>query len=156
MWNQCRKYPLLFYSLSDSEVCQHNLCSILSTARSCPLLAKPPQHGRMNCSHPYSPFSYNSHCDFECHEGFWLRGTPTITCNSSGHWSQDLPTCQREHYLKCTSFVSLLLCSNSSNIFSVLSSGTVRHHPQFVFTPVYELLPPSGEFQLWLSVSFYL
>uniref|UniRef100_A0A8C9ZIU0 E-selectin n=1 Tax=Sander lucioperca TaxID=283035 RepID=A0A8C9ZIU0_SANLU len=65
-------------------------------AQPCPLLAKAPQNGRMNCSHPYSSFSFGSHCDFECDEGFWLRGTQTMTCNNSGHWSQDLPTCQRE------------------------------------------------------------
>uniref|UniRef100_A0A3B4TZA5 Selectin P n=1 Tax=Seriola dumerili TaxID=41447 RepID=A0A3B4TZA5_SERDU len=64
--------------------------------RPCPLLAEAPQHGRMNCSHPFSPFSLNSSCGFECNEGFWLRGTPTMTCRNSGHWSQDLPTCQRE------------------------------------------------------------
>ncbi|XP_022615363.1 E-selectin-like isoform X1 [Seriola dumerili] len=63
-------------------------------ARPCPLLAEAPQHGRMNCSHPFSPFSLNSSCGFECNEGFWLRGTPTMTCRNSGHWSQDLPTCQ--------------------------------------------------------------
>ncbi|XP_070817197.1 P-selectin isoform X3 [Chaetodon trifascialis] len=63
-------------------------------AQPCPLLAKAPQHGRMNCSHPYSAFSYGSHCDFECNEGFWLRGTSAMTCNTSGHWNQDLPTCQ--------------------------------------------------------------
>lgn len=74
------------------------------TAHLCPLLVKAPQHGRMNCSHPYSPFSYGSHCDFYCNEGFQLRGTPTMTCNSSGHWGRDLPTCQREcDYLKLTS-----------------------------------------------------
>ncbi|XP_034387644.1 P-selectin isoform X2 [Cyclopterus lumpus] len=63
-------------------------------AQPCPLLAKAPQHGRINCSHPYASFSYDSHCDFECNEGFRRRGTPTLTCNNSGHWSQDLPTCQ--------------------------------------------------------------
>lgn len=63
-------------------------------ARPCPLLAKAPQHGSMNCSHAYSPFSYGSHCDFECNRGFWMRGTSAMTCNTSGHWSQDLPTCQ--------------------------------------------------------------
>ncbi|XP_047192830.1 P-selectin isoform X1 [Scophthalmus maximus] len=63
-------------------------------ARPCPLLAKAPQHGGMNCSHPFSPFSFDSHCDFECDEGFWLRGTPTMACNHSGLWSQDLPTCE--------------------------------------------------------------
>ncbi|XP_073332412.1 P-selectin [Pagrus major] len=63
-------------------------------AQPCPLLANAPQHGRMNCSHPHSPFSYSSHCDFECSDGFWLRGASSMTCNNSGHWSQDLPTCQ--------------------------------------------------------------
>ncbi|XP_069378251.1 P-selectin-like isoform X2 [Paralichthys olivaceus] len=63
-------------------------------ARPCPLLAEAPQHGQMNCSHPYSPFSYDSQCDFGCTEGFWLRGRPTVTCNNSGRWSQDLPTCE--------------------------------------------------------------
>ncbi|XP_071403043.1 P-selectin-like [Centroberyx affinis] len=63
-------------------------------ARPCPLLATSPHYGWMNCSHPYSPFSHGSHCDFGCNKGFWMRGTPTMTCNTSGHWSQDLPTCQ--------------------------------------------------------------
>ncbi|KAE8294240.1 P-selectin CD62 antigen-like family member P Granule membrane protein 140 [Larimichthys crocea] len=63
-------------------------------ARQCPLLVKAPQHGRMNCIHPYSHFSYSSHCDFDCNEGFWLRGASVITCNNSGLWSQELPTCQ--------------------------------------------------------------
>lgn len=63
-------------------------------ARSCPLLASVPQHGSMNCSHSYSPFSYGSRCDFECNEGFWMRGTSATTCNNSGHWSPDVPTCQ--------------------------------------------------------------
>ncbi|GLD50241.1 E-selectin-like protein [Lates japonicus] len=92
-------------------------------ARSCPLLAKPPQHGRMNCSHPYSPFSYDSHCDFECHKGFWLRGTPTITCNSSGHWSQDLPTCQP---VQCDTIrdLSLPLSMNCSHPLGNFSFGS--------------------------------
>ncbi|TNN42181.1 P-selectin [Liparis tanakae] len=63
-------------------------------AQPCPLLAKAPQHGRMNCSHPYASFSVDSHCDFECNEGFWRRGSPTLTCKNAGYWSQDLPTCQ--------------------------------------------------------------
>lgn len=91
-------FPTLFQSmrLDYSEAGGHTLCSLLFTARPCPLLAKAPQHGGMNCSHPFSPFSFDSHCDFECDEGFWLRGTPTMACNHSGLWSQDLPTCERE------------------------------------------------------------
>ncbi|XP_071343767.1 P-selectin isoform X2 [Trachinotus anak] len=89
-------------------------------ARPCPLLAKAPQHGRMNCSHPHSPFSYNSRCDFECNEGFLLKGTPTMTCNNSGHWSQDLPTCQP---VQCEAIQALALplsmnCSHPLGNFS--------------------------------------
>ncbi|XP_039985252.1 P-selectin isoform X2 [Xiphias gladius] len=92
-------------------------------ARPCPLLAKAPTHGRMNCSHPYSPFSYDSRCDFECNEGFWLRGTPTMTCNNSGHWSQDLPTC-RPVQCEAIHALSLPLSMNCSHPLGNFSFGS--------------------------------
>nr|XP_043899235.1 P-selectin [Solea senegalensis] len=94
----------------------------------CPLLAKAPQHGRMNCSHPYSPFSYESHCDFECNEGFWLKGTPTITCNNSGHWSHAPPTCQP---VQCEAIhgLSLSLSVNCTHPLGNFSFGS-----QCIFT----------------------
>lgn len=67
-----------------------------SAAQPCPLLAKPPPNGRLTCSHPHSHWSYGSRCAFDCDAGFWLRGASAVACNSSGAWSQDLPTCQRE------------------------------------------------------------
>lgn len=67
-----------------------------SIARPCPLLAKAPPNGTLTCSHPHSHSSYGSHCEFECDVGFWPKGASAITCNSSGVWSQDPPTCQRE------------------------------------------------------------
>ncbi|KAF1385778.1 hypothetical protein PFLUV_G00111310 [Perca fluviatilis] len=92
-------------------------------AQPCPLLAKAPQHGKMNCSHPYSPFSFGSHCEFECDEGFRLRGTQTMTCNNSGHWSQDLPTCQP---VQCESIrtLSLSLSMNCSHPLGNFSIGS--------------------------------
>ncbi|KAI9547587.1 hypothetical protein NQZ68_014853 [Dissostichus eleginoides] len=92
-------------------------------ARPCPLLDKAPHHGRMNCSHPYSSFSYDSSCDFECNEGFWLRGTPTMTCNTSGHWRQDLPTCQP---LQCEAIPALFgsLSMNCSHPLGNFSFGS--------------------------------
>lgn len=70
--------------------------SASSEARPCPLLAKAPKHGRMNCSHPHSLFSFGSRCEFKCSEGFSLRGPPATACNSSSRWNDDAPTCQRE------------------------------------------------------------
>uniref|UniRef100_A0A3Q3RJK8 E-selectin n=1 Tax=Mastacembelus armatus TaxID=205130 RepID=A0A3Q3RJK8_9TELE len=92
-------------------------------ARQCPLLDKAPQHGHMNCSHPHSPFGYGSHCDFKCNEGFLVRGVPVITCNNSGQWSQDLPTCQ---LLQCEviSTLPLPLSMNCSHPLGNFSFGS--------------------------------
>ncbi|XP_037625340.1 E-selectin-like isoform X4 [Sebastes umbrosus] len=92
-------------------------------AQPCPLLAEAPQHGRMNCSHPYSSFSYGSLCDVECTEGFWLRGTPTVTCNNSGNWSQDLPTCQPVQ-CRAISTLSSSLSMNCSHPLGNFSFGS--------------------------------
>ncbi|XP_029284736.1 P-selectin isoform X2 [Cottoperca gobio] len=91
-------------------------------ARPCPLVANASPHGRVNCSHPFSRFSYGSHCDFKCNEGFFLRGTPTLTCNNSGRWSQDLPTCQP---LQCEDIrASLSLSVNCSHPLGNFSFGS--------------------------------
>ncbi|XP_028259918.1 P-selectin [Parambassis ranga] len=92
-------------------------------ARQCPLLAKAPQHGRMNCNHPNAPFSYGSHCGFECNEGFWLRGTPATTCNNSGQWSQNLPTCQPVQ-CQAISGLPLSLSMNCSHPLGNFSFGS--------------------------------
>lgn len=99
-----------------------------SIAQPCPLLAKAPPNGMFTCSNPHSHSSYGSHCEFECDEGFWLRGASAITCNSSGVWSQDLPTCQREcsyiiwnldiHHCSYTRCVSQP-CSVRPSVFSL-------------------------------------
>ncbi|XP_009700707.1 PREDICTED: P-selectin [Cariama cristata] len=52
-----------------------------------------PKGARMNCSHPYGDFSYNSTCVFGCQEGFERRGVGTLRCLASQQWSADIPTC---------------------------------------------------------------
>ncbi|NXL18378.1 LYAM3 protein, partial [Setophaga kirtlandii] len=47
----------------------------------------------MNCSHPYGDFSYNSTCEFGCHEGFERRGAGMLRCLPSQEWSANIPTC---------------------------------------------------------------
>ncbi|XP_014730175.1 PREDICTED: P-selectin-like [Sturnus vulgaris] len=62
-----------------------------------------PQGVPMNCSHPYGDFSYNSTCEFSCHEGFERRGAGVLRCLPSQEWSANLPTCTAITYsLKCT------------------------------------------------------
>ncbi|XP_040466803.1 P-selectin [Falco naumanni] len=52
-----------------------------------------PRGARMNCSHPYGDFSYNSTCVFGCHEGFERQGAGMLRCLPSQKWSADIPTC---------------------------------------------------------------
>uniref|UniRef100_A0A8D0KRF7 p-selectin n=1 Tax=Strix occidentalis caurina TaxID=311401 RepID=A0A8D0KRF7_STROC len=52
-----------------------------------------PKGVRMNCSHPYGDFSYNSTCVFRCQEGFEQRGVDMLRCLPSQQWSADTPTC---------------------------------------------------------------
>ncbi|XP_075280223.1 P-selectin isoform X1 [Opisthocomus hoazin] len=52
-----------------------------------------PKGARMNCSHPFGDFSYNSTCAFRCQEGFEQRGAGTLRCLASQQWSAETPTC---------------------------------------------------------------
>ncbi|KFV55661.1 P-selectin, partial [Gavia stellata] len=52
-----------------------------------------PKGARMNCSHPFGDFSYNSTCTFECQKGFERRGAGTLRCLPSQQWSADTPSC---------------------------------------------------------------
>uniref|UniRef100_H3CC19 E-selectin n=1 Tax=Tetraodon nigroviridis TaxID=99883 RepID=H3CC19_TETNG len=94
-----------------------------SIARPCPLLAKAPPNGTLTCSHPHSHSSYGSQCEFECDVGFWSKGASAITCNSSGVWSQDPPTCQP---LQCEAIrvFSSSLYVNCSHPVEELSFGS--------------------------------
>ncbi|XP_078075317.1 P-selectin-like [Mustelus asterias] len=57
-----------------------------------------PGQGRMDCSHPIGDFSYNSTCDFNCADGFELRGSERLECGASGEWSAPVPSCEA---IKC-------------------------------------------------------
>ncbi|XP_034533694.1 P-selectin [Notolabrus celidotus] len=95
-------------------------------AHPCPLLAKAPQYGKMNCSHLHSPFSFGSLCDFDCSEGFSLTGNPTLACNQSGLWSQNLPTCQP---VQCGAIqaLSVIISMNCSHPLREHSFGSQCH-----------------------------
>ena len=36
---------------------------------------------------------------YDCNEGFGLLGTSTRTCQPNGNWSDEAPTCEREHWI---------------------------------------------------------
>ncbi|KAM3876154.1 P-selectin-like [Diretmus argenteus] len=52
-----------------------------------------PAMGNMTCVDTIKPFSFGSWCNFTCWEGFYLTGHNTLTCLTSGQWSNPTPTC---------------------------------------------------------------
>ncbi|XP_068098770.1 L-selectin [Hyperolius riggenbachi] len=58
----------------------------------CPHLSSKPLQ-RMNCSHPWGNFSYQSFCHFECFDGFFHDEVDKIECFSTGKWSDAPPQC---------------------------------------------------------------
>ncbi|KAF0042196.1 hypothetical protein F2P81_005728 [Scophthalmus maximus] len=95
-------------------LCQVEQCPVLNHTNS--------SGGRMNCSHPIAPDSYNStlkkcgpiffpaagnvtcvdtvepfsfgsQCNYACQEGYDLSGDDTLACLASGQWSKPTPTC---------------------------------------------------------------
>ncbi|KAM5148063.1 L-selectin [Mantella aurantiaca] len=50
----------------------------------------------MNCSHPWGNFSFESICQFECLDGFFLNGTDKVQCLSSGNWNEESPLCSEK------------------------------------------------------------
>uniref|UniRef100_A0A3B3HKR0 E-selectin n=1 Tax=Oryzias latipes TaxID=8090 RepID=A0A3B3HKR0_ORYLA len=96
----------------------------LCRVQQCPRLVKAPQHGRMNCSLLDPPFSYGSRCDYDCNEGFrMLKGAATVTCEHSGRWSQDVPTC---HPVQCGNIhrMSSRMSMNCSHPLANFSFGS--------------------------------
>ncbi|EDM09365.1 selectin, endothelial cell, isoform CRA_a [Rattus norvegicus] len=58
-----------------------------------------PDHGSLNCTHPFGLFSYNSSCSFSCERGYVPSSMETtVRCTSSGEWSAPAPAC---HVVEC-------------------------------------------------------
>ncbi|XP_053106933.1 P-selectin isoform X6 [Hemicordylus capensis] len=92
-----------------------------------------PNQGRMNCSHPFEEFAYQSTCEFACEPGFVLAGTNATHCLASGNWSAPLPTCQ---VIECPKLDAPenggLNCSHPHGDFAYSSSCTFSCNTGFV------------------------
>lgn len=69
------------------------LYPICPLALQCEAIRVFPSSLSVNCSHPVEDPSFGSQCFFSCKEGFSLNGTQTLTCTSTGFWSDTPPTC---------------------------------------------------------------
>ncbi|XP_038650594.1 P-selectin-like isoform X1 [Scyliorhinus canicula] len=83
---------------------------------------KQPEQGAMNCSRPIGDFSFNSVCDFNCKEGFVLRGSESIQCQANKEWTAHTPNCKA---VRCNILRSLhhgrMSCSHPIGEFSYRS-----------------------------------
>ena len=61
----------------------------------CPSLTTP-ANGMMNCSLGDGGANPGEACTFTCNTGYWLMGSDTRTCQSSGNWSGSDATCLSE------------------------------------------------------------
>ncbi|KAG5269613.1 hypothetical protein AALO_G00204010 [Alosa alosa] len=89
----------------------------------CPAVSDAPSGGSMNCSHPISPNSFNSTCEFRCDEGFLLQGAQSTECDATGQWTHPSPNCTavRCEHLKAPSN-GTLRCQDPLEKFSYNST----------------------------------
>uniref|UniRef100_UPI0009B44940 E-selectin n=1 Tax=Monopterus albus TaxID=43700 RepID=UPI0009B44940 len=53
-----------------------------------------PYKGRVNCTHTYGDFSYDSLCEYSCEEGYQLSTPRPLRCTASKRWSEQPPSCE--------------------------------------------------------------
>jgi len=61
--------------------------------RSCGYLDEPANGKKLSSSH-----QYGQSVTFQCHTGYNLVGSSTLTCQSNGLWTADEPKCQSKHF----------------------------------------------------------
>nr|XP_020729823.1 P-selectin isoform X2 [Odocoileus virginianus texanus] len=69
---------------APAPVCQALQCQNLPTSNKV----------RVNCSHPFGDFRYQSTCSFTCDEGSFLVGASVLQCLDTGNWDAPFPECQ--------------------------------------------------------------
>ncbi|XP_075472937.1 P-selectin-like isoform X4 [Ascaphus truei] len=79
---------------------------------------------KMNCSHPIGLFSYASECHFQCADGFTLNGTDRLQCQSSGSWSDTVPSC-KAHDVSMVKRVLPYIGGSAVAVVGVVIAGTV-------------------------------
>uniref|UniRef100_A0A2I3GRK4 p-selectin n=1 Tax=Nomascus leucogenys TaxID=61853 RepID=A0A2I3GRK4_NOMLE len=84
-----------------------------------------PNEARVNCSHPFGVFRYQSVCSFTCNEGLLLVGASVLQCLATGNWNSVPPECQGK------SIASLPSPGVQCPALTTPGQGTMycRHHP---------------------------
>ncbi|XP_076138884.1 P-selectin-like isoform X4 [Alosa pseudoharengus] len=124
-WSECDSGFILKGSSSThcSARGQWSHALPICQAVECPAVTDAPSGGSMNCSHPISPNSFNSTCEFRCDEGFLLQGAQRTECDATGQWTHPSPNCTavRCEHLKAPSN-GTLRCQDPLEKFSYNST----------------------------------
>ncbi|MEQ2269949.1 hypothetical protein XENORESO_012754 [Xenotaenia resolanae] len=82
-----------------------------------------PQKGRVDCTHKYGNFSFDSLCQYSCEEGNQLSASEPQRCQATGTWSRQSPTCE---WVQCEELFAptrgSMECSDPLGKFSYRSS----------------------------------
>ncbi|MED6240255.1 hypothetical protein ATANTOWER_018232 [Ataeniobius toweri] len=82
-----------------------------------------PQKGRVDCTHKYGNFSFDSLCQYSCEEGNQLSASEPQRCQATGTWSRQSPTCE---WVQCEELSAptrgSMECSDPLGKFSYRSS----------------------------------
>ncbi|XP_039341624.1 E-selectin-like isoform X6 [Mauremys reevesii] len=81
-----------------------------------------PEKGSMNCSHPLGDFAYSTVCEFNCTEGWLLKGSNILQCGAAGNWTASQPTCEAPQVPEeLLSYVSVGIAATGASLLSTAS-----------------------------------
>ena len=82
----------------------------------------PPENGEIGDSETIET-TFNSVIEFMCSTGYMLNGAKSITCQSDGSWSADVPTCDIINLPTSSTGLSTQVSSSTSAILPTSSTG---------------------------------
>ncbi|KAJ0065113.1 hypothetical protein NL108_005595, partial [Boleophthalmus pectinirostris] len=108
-----------------------------------------PDNGRVNCTHKYGDFAYDSECQYSCKEGYQLSMQRPLQCTAKETWSDQPPTCE---LIQCPELSNpqwgLVTCLHPVGPFSYQSTCmfTCEEGYELTGSPTHTLLcEPTGQ-----------
>ncbi|XP_074924036.1 E-selectin isoform X3 [Chelonoidis abingdonii] len=81
-----------------------------------------PEKGSMNCSHLLGDFAYSTVCEFNCTEGWLLKGSNILQCGAAGNWTASQPTCEAPQVPEeLLSYISVGIAATGASLLSTAS-----------------------------------
>ncbi|XP_039261561.2 sushi, von Willebrand factor type A, EGF and pentraxin domain-containing protein 1-like [Styela clava] len=75
----------------ETDRCNFDALICWDEPKHCPSLKNGPRNGKVSCTNGKE---VGSRCNFQCNEGFKLKGKKSVTCRPNLKWNSALPECQ--------------------------------------------------------------